>query len=49
MEKINKKIANMVVFAARKSVKDDINSTGSTWLFQPKIPANAKKLKEMKK
>lgn len=49
MKRINKNIVNAIVSIAKKGVKDDINSTGSPWMFQPKIPTNANDLKKAKK
>lgn len=49
MKKLNKTIVNAIVSIARKGIKDDINSTGSPWVFQPKIPKEAFKFKNSKK
>lgn len=49
MKKLNKNIVNVIVTIAKKGVKDDMNSTGSTWMFQPKIPQKVNDLKNKKK
>lgn len=49
MKKLNQNIVNAIVSIAKKGVKDDINSTGSPWMFQPKIPTKANNLKNVKK
>lgn len=49
MKKLDKNIVNVIVSIAKKGAKDDINATGSTWMFQPKIPQNANDIKNKKK
>ncbi len=46
MKALNKKVVKAVVALAKKGVKDDINSAGSPWTFQPKMPKNADKFKK---
>ena len=38
MKNIAKKAAESVITLAKKNVKDDINSTGSPWSYQPVSP-----------
>ena len=42
---LKKKLSNVIVSIAKRGVRDDINSTGSPWMYQPKLPENAEKLK----
>lgn len=49
MKKLNKKAVKAIVTIAKKGVKDDINSTGSPWMFQPKLPKNAEQFKKSSK
>lgn len=49
MKKISQKVAKSVISIAKRNTKDDINSTGSPWLFQPKIPQSADKYKKTSK
>lgn len=46
MKNLKKKMASVVVKVAEASVKNDINSTGSSWMYQPKIPKSAFDLKK---
>lgn len=46
MKVYNKKVVKAVVALSKKGVKDDINSTGSPWAFQPKMPKGADKFKK---
>lgn len=46
MKNLKKKMASVVVKIAEASVKNDINSTGSSWMYQPKIPKSAFDLKK---
>lgn len=46
MNVLIKKVVKAVVALAKIGVKDDINSTGSPWGFQPKLPKNADKFKK---
>lgn len=46
MKKVKNKIVKAIVALAKKGVKDDINSTGSPWAYQPKIPKGAEKYKK---
>lgn len=41
MKNIAKKAAESVITLAKKNVKDDINSTGSPWSYQPRMPKSA--------
>lgn len=41
MKNIAKKAAASVITLAKKNVKDDINSTGSPWSYQPRMPKSA--------
>lgn len=41
MKNIAKKAAESVITLAKKNVKDDINSTGSPWTYQPRMPKSA--------
>lgn len=41
MKKIAKKAAESVITLAKTNVKDDINSTGSPWSYQPRMPKSA--------
>ncbi len=49
MKRLNKKAMKAIVTIAKKGVKDDINSTGSPWMFQPKFPKNAEQFKKLSK
>lgn len=49
MKRLNKKAMKAIVTIAKKGVKDDINSTGSPWMFQPKLPKNAEQFKKSSK
>jgi hypothetical protein len=49
MKKSRKIIVNAIVSMAKKGVREDVNSTGSPWMFQPKLPVAAEKLKKTKK
>lgn len=49
MKKSRKSIVNVIVLMAKKGIKEDVNSTGSPWMFQPKLPVAAEKLKKTKK
>lgn len=49
MKDLRKKAVTKVVALAKKGVKDDINSTGSPWIFQPKMPQEADKFKKSSK
>lgn len=49
MKNLRKKIVKTIVVLAKKGVKDDINSTGSPWAYQPKIPKEAMKFKKTNK
>lgn len=46
MKKMSKKLLNTVIVLAKKSVKDDINSTSSPWTYQPQIPHSAEMYKK---
>ena len=46
MKNMKKKVANAVIGLAKHGVKNDINSTGSGWNYQPRIPAAADKYKK---
>ena len=48
MEKKAKKIVKAITAIAKSNVKGDINSTGSPWSFQPKIPVMAEKYRKNK-
>ena len=41
MKNIAKKAAESVITHAKKTVKDDNNSTGSPWTYQPRMPKSA--------
>ena len=41
MKNIAKKAAESVITLAKKNVKADINSTGSPWSYQPRMPKSA--------
>ena len=41
MKNIAKKAAESVITLAKTNVKDDINSTGSPWSYQPRMPKSA--------
>ncbi len=45
MKNIAKKAAESVITLAKKNVKDDINSTGSPWSYQPRMPKSAETYK----
>lgn len=46
MKNMKKKVADAVIGLAKHGVKNDINSTGSGWNYQPRIPAAADKYKK---
>lgn len=48
MEKLSKKLAKPIIALVKKGVRDDINSTGSPWLYQPRIPKEIDKSKNKK-
>ena len=41
MKNIAQNAAESVITLAKKNVKDDINSTGSPWSYQPRMPKSA--------
>lgn len=49
MKNMNTKLAKAIVTVAKKGVKDDINSTGSPWAYQPKMPKTAQEFKKASK
>ncbi len=49
MKGFSEKAVKAIVAVAKKGVKDDINSTGSPWVFQPKLPKNAQQFKKSAK
>ena len=49
MKGFSEKAVKAIVAVAKKGVKDDINSTGSPWVFQPKLPKNAEQFKKSAK
>ncbi len=49
MKVFGKKTVKAIVAMAKKGVKDDINSTGSPWIYQPKLPKNAQQFKKNSK
>ena len=42
---LKKKLSKIIVLMAEMGVRDDINSTGSPWVYQPKIPEKAELFK----
>ncbi len=48
MKDLKKKVVNVSIKIAKKGVKDDINSTGSAWMYQPKMPKLADTFKNNK-
>ncbi len=46
MKSLTKKIVNSVISLAKLNVKNDINSTGSPWSYQPRIPESAEVYKK---
>ncbi len=46
MKSLTKKIVDSVISLAKLNVKDDINSTGSPWSYQPRIPESAEAYKK---
>lgn len=38
MKNLKKNLSKVIVDLANKETKVNLNSTGSTWAFQPKIP-----------
>lgn len=49
MKDLKKKAVNVMVALAKNGVKNDINSTTSGWMYQPKLPKEAYKLKKTEK
>ncbi len=46
MKNLKKKILRQTFSLAKNMVKNDINSTGSMWMYQPKLPKDADKFKK---
>lgn len=46
MSNLSQKVLNAIILIAKHNIKNDINSTGSPWSYQPKLP---KKLENFKK
>ncbi len=44
--KENRKSVKLLVNVSKKAAKNELNSTSSPWLFQPKLPKNAMELKK---
>ena len=49
MKKVKKMMASVIVNVAKSNVKNDINSTGSDWIYQPKMPHGCEKYKKSSK
>ncbi|MCI7334475.1 MAG: cyclic lactone autoinducer peptide [Oscillospiraceae bacterium] len=49
MKKVKKMMASVLVNVAKNNVKNDINSTGSDWIYQPKMPQGCEKFKKASK
>lgn len=49
MKNLKKAVVNATLKLAKKGVKNDINSTGSCWMYQPKIPQITHDIKNDKK
>lgn len=47
MKKMKEKAAKALIAIAKKGLKNDLESTGSSWTFQPVIP-NKKKIEQKK-
>ena len=48
MEKIKKVLAELVLKMVQHDVKNDVNSSASGWMFQPKVPESAYRFKKSK-
>lgn len=46
MKKLKEKAARLTISIAKKGLKNDLESTGSTWNFQPKLPVKQDPLKQ---
>lgn len=46
MKNLSKKILNVIILMAKHNVKNDINSTGSPWSYQPKLPKKSEDFKK---
>ena len=49
MKKYKVALIKAITSIAKNGLKNDINSTGSPWMFQPKIPSESKSFKNRKK
>ena len=49
MKKYKGALIKAITSIAKNGLKNDINSTGSPWMFQPKIPSESKSFKNRKK
>ena len=48
MKSLKETVAKLVIKAAKKGAKHDLESTGSTWNYQPKIPTKIQNEKTVK-
>lgn len=49
MKALKKKAVSAIVALAKNGVKNDINSTTSGWMYQPKLPKEADRFKKTEK
>lgn len=49
MKNLKKAVVTATLKLAKKGVKNDLNSTGSCWMYQPKMPQITSDTKNMKK
>lgn len=42
MKRMKEKVAKALIAIAKKELKNDLESTGSSWSFQPVIPNKSK-------
>ena len=48
MKALKNEIAKVLIKVANKGLKNDLESTGSGWAFQPKIPVKKDQIKKQK-
>lgn len=46
MKNLKQKVVNAVISTAKNGVKNDVNSTGCGWIYQPKLPKAADQFKK---
>lgn len=48
MKNLKETMARLLILVSKKGLKSDLESTGSTWNYQPKIPVNLAHFKNKK-